>query len=115
MPIRRAYLDVAPELADLARLTPDRFDYYPVSELEQSGCFADVEQRAWPFETSYSAGEFLTLIGTYASHRALDTDRRRRLGDRLRSAIDDDLGGNVTKSDEALLVLGRSRSTAETL
>jgi SAM-dependent methyltransferase len=110
VPIRRVYLDVAPELADLARLTPDRFDYDPVSELEQSRCFADVEQHVWPFEVSYSAGEFLTLIGTYASHRALDSDRRRRLGDRLRSAIETDLGGNVTKPYEALLVLGRRRS-----
>lgn len=110
VPIRRAYLDVAPELADLARLTPDRVDYDPVSDLEQSGCFDDVAQGAWPFEVSYSAAEFLVLIGTYASHRALDAQQRQRLGERLRSAIDDELGGYVTKPYEALLVLGRRRS-----
>ncbi|CAN5685020.1 class I SAM-dependent methyltransferase [soil metagenome] len=107
-PIRRAYLDVAPELADLARLTPDRADYDPASELAHSGYFDDVAQRVWPFEVSYSAFEFLALIGTYASHRVLDAQHRRRLDKLLRSVIDD-LGGYVTKPYEALLVLGRRR------
>ena len=107
VPIRRVYLDIAPELADLARLTPDRVDYDPAWELEHSECFDDIEQHTWPFEVSYTTVEFLTLIDTYASHRRLDAHRRRQLGDRLRSTIDDDLGGHVTKPYETLLVLGR--------
>lgn len=107
VPIRRAYLDVAPELADLAPLTPDRDDYDPCSELGRNGFFNEIVQRAYPFEVSYSADEFLELLGTYASHGALDAARRRRLHDRLRSAIEDELGGRVTKPYEALLVLGR--------
>ena len=38
-PIRDVYLDVAPELADLAPLTPDRPDYDPETELRNSGPF----------------------------------------------------------------------------
>lgn len=106
-PIRRAYSDVAPELADLAPLTPDRPDYDPATELSESGWFERVERHRVAFELSYSADEFLTLIDTYASHSSLTPSTRARLHDRLRTAIRDELDGTVIKPYETLLVLGR--------
>jgi SAM-dependent methyltransferase len=106
-PVRSAYERVAPELARLARLTPDRPDYDPVGELHECGLFDAVEQHVFAFEISYAAAEFLQLISTYASHRHLDPLRKQRLYDDLTSTINGELGGTVVKPYEAQLILGR--------
>ena len=108
-PIRRVYEDVAPHLARLAPLTPDRPDYDPAAELQLSGHFTDIEQHRFPFSVTYSVAAFLALIGTYASHRTLSDDIRDRLHRELAEAIDRELAGVVTKPYECLLVLGRPR------
>lgn len=105
--IRRAYVEVAPELADLAPFTPDRPDYDPATELQHSGYFESIETRAFAFEISYTTNAFIDLLDTYASHDVLDRLRRNRLYERLRLVIDDDLGGVVIKPYRAVLVLGR--------
>ena len=51
-PIRDAYLDAAPDLADLAPLTPDRPDYEPVAELTDSGYFDSIETHTFAFEVT---------------------------------------------------------------
>jgi SAM-dependent methyltransferase len=106
-PIRNAYLDVAPELADLAPLTPDRPDYDPGVEIRKSGCFDAIERHVFAFDVAYPIDRFLRLIDTYASHRALDQQRRALLHERLQIAADGQLSGTVTKPYETLLVLGR--------
>lgn len=111
VPIRAVYDDVAPELADLARLTPDRPDYDPEAELQASGLFAETQEHVFAFSVEYTAPSFLALLQTYASHQRLDDEQRRVLFERLTATIDGDLGGIVTKPYEAVLVLGRSRPT----
>jgi SAM-dependent methyltransferase len=106
-PIRRTYEQFAPELARLARLTPDRPDYDPAAELAASGWFGEVEADGFPFSVDYSTEEFLALLDTYASHQRLEGPRRRTLYQGLARAIEDELGGTVTKPYEAVLVLGR--------
>jgi hypothetical protein len=107
MRIRRTYEAVAPGLAVLARLTPDKPDYDPAAELRASGWFAGVEQRGFPSSIRYTAREFVALLDTYASHQVLDEPDRLELYRRLTRVIDDELGGSVTKPYEAVLVLGR--------
>jgi SAM-dependent methyltransferase len=107
VPIRRVYADVAPELAVLARLTPDRPDYDPVAELGGCGWFGAVERHVFPFSVDYTTDGFLALLDTYASHQRLAGARRLELYEQLTRAIDAELGGTVTKPYEALLVLGR--------
>ncbi|HEY5011635.1 MAG TPA: class I SAM-dependent methyltransferase [Acidimicrobiia bacterium] len=106
-PVRTAYERAAPELARLARLTPDRPDYDPAGELHDCGRFEAVEQHIFSFSLAYSAREFLDLISTYASHRHLDPPRRQRLVAELTDVIDGELGGTVVKPYEAQLVLAR--------
>lgn len=106
-PIRAVYDDVAPELARLARLTPDRPDYDPSAELAVGGHFSGIEEHVFAFSVDYTAESFLALLGTYASHQHLDEQRRQRLFDRLTATIECELGGTVTKPYEAVLVLGR--------
>jgi SAM-dependent methyltransferase len=105
--IRRTYEEVVPELARLARLTPDRPDYDAAAELAACGWFSGVERNVFPFSVDYTADAFLALLDTYASHQQLEAARRRELYERLTRAIDGELGGTVTKPYEALLVLGR--------
>jgi len=104
-PIRGVYEQVAPHLARLAPLTPDRPDYDPVAELTASPWFVDIEQHDFPFAVTYTAAEFLTLIDTYASHRTLDERTRVQLHAALNKTIDSELGGTVTKPYNCLLVL----------
>lgn len=108
-PIPNAYLDVAPELADLAPLTPDRPDYDPDDEIRKSGYFDLIERHVFAFDVTYPTDRFLRLIDTYASHHTLDPQRRSLLHERLRIAADDELSGTVTKPYETLLLLGTRR------
>lgn len=107
VPIRRTYEEVAPDLAALARLTPDRPDYDPAAELAGSGWFVDVVQHVFPFSVAYSSEQFSALLDTYASHQVLDEPTRLELHRRLTELIEAELGGSVTKPYEAVLVLGR--------
>jgi len=104
-PIRHVYEQIAPHLARLAPLTPDRPDYDPVAELTASPWFTNIEQHDIPFTVSYTAAEFVALIGTYASHRELDERTRQRLHTALNDIINTELGGSVTKPYNCLLVL----------
>jgi SAM-dependent methyltransferase len=106
-PIRAVYEQVAPELADLARLTPDRPDYDPAAELEAGDQFAEIEEQIFEFSVEYTTEAFLSLLQTYASHQHLAHDQRNALYEQLTAAIDGDLGGTVTKPYEAVLVLGK--------
>ena len=109
-PIRAVYEDVAPQLARLAPLTPDRPDYDPAAELATSGWFGDIEQHSYPFVATYTTDEFIALIGTYASHRTLAHPVRDRLHGELRRVIEDELGGVATKPYDCVLVLGTVKS-----
>jgi SAM-dependent methyltransferase len=106
-PIRRVYEREAPHLARLAPLTPDRAEYDPVDELKASRRFRAIERHVTPFSVDYTVAEFLALIDTYASHRTLSPDQRRRLHEGLEETIAFELGGTITKPYEAVLVLGR--------
>lgn len=106
-PIRAVYSDIAPQLADLPRLTPDRPDYAPETELRDTGLFTEIQEHIFPFEISYTAKQFLRLTDTYASHASLAPTVRRRLHEQLRRTIRQDLDGKVAKPYEALLILGR--------
>ncbi len=106
-PIRRVYEKAAPDLASLARLTPNQPDYDPAVELRASGYFDRLEQHVFAFSVTYSSERFLGLLDTYASHQRLDVAQRRDLYQRLEATIDAELGGTVTKPYEAVLVLAR--------
>ena len=108
-PIRDVYERIAPDLADLARLTPDRPDYDPAREVSTSGVFTDVREESYPFAVSYRAEQFVMLIGTYASHRNLEPTIRVQLNEALIETINQRMGGVVHKPYEGYLVLARKR------
>ena len=106
-PIREVYECIAPDLADLPRLTPDRPDYDPAAEVVESGLFEGVHIESFGFDVAYTANEFVTLTHTYASHRDLAASTRASLDEALIETINGELGGTVHKPYETYLVMAR--------
>lgn len=111
-PIRDVYERVAPALADLARLTPDRPDYDPAGEVNASGLFRVTRVESFHFSVPYTADQFVALTHTYASHRSLQSSTRDLLDRELSATIRRNLGGTVRKPYEAYLVLAHQASRA---
>ncbi len=107
--IREVYERIAPDLADLARLTPDRPDYDPAAEVAGSGLFEGVHIESFGFDVPYTADEFVTLTHTYASASTVTSplSTRASLDEALIETINGELGGTVHKPYEAYLVLAR--------
>lgn len=65
-----------------------------VADLEASGLFASVRTTTYRWERSYSAAEWVGLVGTHSDHLRLAPARRAALLDALGEAIDA-LGGTI--------------------
>jgi SAM-dependent methyltransferase len=65
-----------------------------VDDLEASGLFASVRAITYRWERTYSAAEWVGLVGTHSDHLRLDPDRRAVLLDALGRTIDA-LGGTI--------------------
>ena len=108
-PIRDAYLDVAPELADPRTPDPRPPRLRPRTRDTNERLLRPHQTPRLRLRVAYPIDRFLRLIDTYASHHALDPRRRSLLHSRLRIAADDQLSGTVTKPYETLLLLGTRR------
>lgn len=72
-------------------------------EIAASGFFRNVGARRRLWNVTYSADEYIRLLGTYSGHRALDDETRERLFARIRRRIEARPGGSVRKTHLALL------------
>ena len=100
----QAYKEIAPELASLPALTPDRSDYDPISEIERSELFATPSEHSWNFELRYTVPNFLRLVRTYASHSTLSEDQLEALDTEIQRAVETRHDGTVLKPYKAYLV-----------
>ena len=57
-------------------------------DLRDSGLFATVERRSYPWEHTYTTDEWIKLIQTHSDHVTLDPQRRARLVEAVAVAID---------------------------
>jgi SAM-dependent methyltransferase len=73
------------------------------AEIDASGCFRTIAVKRRLWEVTYTADDFVALLGTFSPNLALDPDTRRRLFDRIRSRIESRPGGTVTKTRLAIL------------
>lgn len=64
-----------------------------------------VRRHVWP--VTYTADEYVAVLGTYSPNIALDPDRRRSLFDRIHRRVAEQEGGRVTKHYLATLTVGR--------
>ncbi len=57
------------------------------AEIEASGLFQNVKVRRYVWETSYSAEEYIALLGTFSGHIVMDTAKREHLYREIRQRI----------------------------
>lgn len=69
-----------------------------VDEIDTDPRFAPVARRRYVRDITYSTDAYLDVLRTYSGHRALTPARRDGLLGDLRTLIDDEFGGTITKS-----------------
>lgn len=73
------------------------------AELEASGCFSLVGARRRRWDVTYTADEWIDVLGTYSPHIAADPATTRRLFARIEARP----GGRVVKHYLGVLTVGR--------
>jgi SAM-dependent methyltransferase len=77
------------------------------AEIDGSGYFHTVAVRRRLWQVTYTADEYVALLGTFSPNLALDPETRRRLFDRIRRRIESRPEGTVTKTRLATLNVAR--------
>jgi SAM-dependent methyltransferase len=77
------------------------------AEMDASGLFVHVAERAYLHEATYDAGAYVDVLDTYSSNRALPEPTRRELYARIRRRIETRPGGTVRKTYLAALDVAR--------
>jgi len=57
-------------------------------EIDSSGCFGSVSVRRHLWEVTYTADEYIAVLGTYSPNLALDDETRRRLFERIQRRVE---------------------------
>ena len=86
-PVRRVYEDVAPHLARLAPLTPDRPDYDPCAELLASGLFTAPPGMTTEYDAGPGAPDLLMVWVTQAAAGATGSKTFGGFGGHWASAL----------------------------
>jgi SAM-dependent methyltransferase len=77
------------------------------AELEASGVFAEVEERRRLVALTYTADEYVAVLGTFSDNLALPDEQRAELFRRIHARILARPGGTVTKHHLLTLTVGR--------
>jgi SAM-dependent methyltransferase len=81
----------------------DHGDAVVAEQIEQSGRFHKLEARRYLWDVTYSADDYVAVLGTYSGHRALDAEARGRLLARIHARIEARPGRRVRKTYLAML------------
>ena len=77
------------------------------SELQASGLFTEVDVRQYRSDVSYTADDFIDVLGTYSPNIARDPETTRRLFERIRTRITARPSATVTAHYLLTLNVGR--------
>jgi SAM-dependent methyltransferase len=77
------------------------------AEIEETGLFGDVEVRRYLADVTYTAEEYIGVLGTYSPNLAMEPATRERLFDRIRRRVEARPGGRVRKTYLFTLNLAR--------
>jgi len=80
--------------------------------IEGSGLFEHVAVRQFDWEASYSAEEYIRLLGTFSGHIAMDTWKRDRLYSEIRRRLAERPDGRVRRHWGTVLHVARRRARA---
>jgi SAM-dependent methyltransferase len=81
-----------------------------VPEFESSGLFENVTERREIAELTYTADEYVALLGTFSDNLALPEEQRAELFRRIHGRITAQPGGTVTKRHLVTLTVARASS-----
>jgi SAM-dependent methyltransferase len=104
--VQEDYRAVTPEDDNSAPPRPDEVSDIS-SEIEASGCFADVAVRRYLWDVTYSSDQYIDVLDTYSGHRALDDARRQLLYERIHRRIEARPEQRVRKTYLAVLHVAR--------
>ena len=76
-------------------------------EFRASGLFAEVEERKHPHSLTYTADEYVAVLGTFSDNLALPDEQRHELFSRIHARIASRPEGTVTRHHLLILTVGR--------
>lgn len=76
------------------------------ADIEQKYGFVDISYKLYHRTRSFSAKEYISLLGTYSDHIAIEQNTRKKFFSEIEEAIDN-LGGQITIYDTIDLQLAR--------
>ena len=107
--LQGAYRLHAPELAANWQPPPhpDAMPDEYSAMIAESAWFHPAVVKRYRSDITYSADEYIDLLGTFSDHLALDTDSRHGLLAEVKRIINDECGGSFTREQVATLYLAR--------
>jgi SAM-dependent methyltransferase len=85
---------------------PDQIEGW-ADDWRASGFFEHVEERSHLMTLTYTADEYVALLGTFSENLALPEEQREELFRRIHARIAAQPGGTVTKRQLAVLTVGQ--------
>jgi SAM-dependent methyltransferase len=85
---------------------PDEIEGW-MEDWRESGFFEHVEERSHLMALTYTADEYVALLGTFSDNLALPAEQRRELFRRIHARIAAQPGGTVTKHQLVVLTVGQ--------
>ena len=105
--VQEDYDAVVPHPDNRAPQPPEEIQSWWVEEFRASGFFTSIEERRHLQPITYTADEYIAVLGTFSDNLALPAEQREELFRRIHGRIEARPGGTVTKHFLLLLTVGR--------
>ena len=79
------------------------------ARIEETGLFAEVTVRTYPWTQKYTTSEYLRLLNTYSDNLIMEEGARRSMFQGIAELIERRYGGQVEKEYLAVLYLARTQ------
>jgi len=104
--VQQDYDAVVPHPDNRPPPPPDQIEGW-ADDWRASGFFEHVEERSHLMTLTYTADEYVALLGTFSENLALPEEQREELFRRIHARIAAQPGGTVTKRQLAVLTVGQ--------
>jgi SAM-dependent methyltransferase len=95
--VQDCYVRYDPSTEPGLTLPPEENVSIDLTEIQRSGSFGRVDERAFAWEETYTTETYVQLLMTYSGHRALEVEARSALLACITDLIDRSFGGRITK------------------
>jgi SAM-dependent methyltransferase len=105
--VQEDYDAVVPHPDNRAPSAPEQIEGWWADEFRGSGFFDAVEERRHLQPITYTADEYVAVLGTFSDNLALPEEQRNELFRRIHARISARPGGTVTKHQLLLVTVGQ--------